>query len=109
MNISLTKFIVYALEKKTSCIMRYYEPNHQKLLKSGIVILDEKERVQEMTEKSQPPATNWCVPAFYYYIAENAVRIAEGIAFGCRTDAPGNYVAWLCTRSPIHTMEMLPV
>lgn len=106
LDFSLTKFIGYALEKKTSCIMRYYEPSHQKLLKSGVVTLDEKERVLEMTEKSQTPTTNWCVPAFYYYTAEDAARIAEGIASGCHTDAPGSYVAWLCSRSPIHAMEM---
>ena len=106
LDFSLTKFIDYAVEKKTSCIMRYYEPSRQKLLKSGVVTLDENERVLEMTEKSQNPATNWCVPAFYYYTAEDASRIAEGIVSGCHTDAPGSYVAWLCSRSTIHAMEM---
>ena len=106
LDFSLTDFIRYARGKNTSCIMRYFEPNHQKLLKSGVVTLDENERVLEMTEKSQTPATNWCVPAFYYYTAEDAARIAEGIASGCHTDAPGSYVAWLCSRAPIHAMEM---
>ena len=86
--------------------MRYYESTHQKLLKSGVVTLDENERVLDMTEKSSTPATNWCVPAFYYYTAKDAARIAEGIADGCHTDAPGSYVAWLCGRSTIHAMEM---
>lgn len=106
LDFSLTKFIDYALEKKTSCIMRYYEASHQKLLKSGVVTLDENERVLKMTEKSQTPATNWCVPAFYYYTASDAARIPEGIAFGCHTDAPGSYVAWLCDKAPIYAMEM---
>ena len=106
LDFSLTQFIDYAREKQTSCIMRYYEPSHQKLLKSGVVTLDENQRVLQMTEKSQTPATNWCVPAFYYYTAEDAARISEGIASGCHTDAPGSYVAWLCTRSVIHAMEM---
>jgi len=106
LDFSLTKFIDYALEKKASCIMRYFEPNHQKLLKSGVVTLDEKERVLQMTEKSKTPATNWCVPAFYYYTAADAARIQEGIASGCHTDAPGSYVAWLCSKSPIYAMEM---
>lgn len=106
LDFSLTKFIAYAREKQTSCIMRYFEPSQQKLLKSGIVTLDEHERVVKMTEKSPEPATHWCVPAFYYYTAEDAARIREGIASGCHTDAPGSYVAWLCTRSVIHAMEM---
>lgn len=106
LDFSMTKFIDYALEKKTSCIMRYFEPSHQKLLKSGVVTLDENQKVLEMTEKSQTPATNWCVPAFYYYTAADAARIPEGIAAGCGVDAPGSYVAWLCKLSPIHAMEM---
>lgn len=106
LDFSMTKFIAYALENKTSCIMRYFEPSHQKLLKSGVVTLDENQKVLEMTEKSQTPATNWCVPAFYYYTAADAARIPEGIAAGCGVDAPGSYVAWLCKRSPIHAMEM---
>lgn len=106
LDFSMTKFITYAQEKKTSCIMRYFEPSHQKLLKSGVVTLDENQKVLEMTEKSQTPATNWCVPAFYYYTAADAARIPEGIAAGCGVDAPGSYVAWLCKLSPIHAMEM---
>ena len=106
LDFSMTKFIAYVLEKKTSCIMRYFEPSHQKLLKSGVVTLDENQKVLEMTEKSQTPATNWCVPAFYYYTAADAARIPEGINAGCGVDAPGSYVAWLCKLSPIHAMEM---
>ena len=106
LDFSMTKFIAYAREKKASCIMRYYESSHQKLLKSGVVTLDENDRVIEMTEKSPAPATNWCVPAFYYYTAADAALIQEGIQAGCPTDAPGSFVAWVCKRTPIYAMEM---
>ena len=29
-----------------------------------------------------------------------------GIAAGCGTDAPGSYIAWLCTQTPVYAMEM---
>ena len=106
LDFSMTKFIDYALEKKTSCIMRYFEASSQKLRRSGVVTLDENQKVLEMVEKPQDPASNWCVPAFYYYTAADAARIPEGIAAGCGVDAPGSYVAWLCKLSPIHAMEM---
>ena len=32
--------------------------------------------------------------------------VADGIAAGCGTDAPGSYIAWLCTVTPVHAMEM---
>ncbi len=40
LDFSLTSFIKYALAKKTSCIMRYYEPSFDKLLKCGVVTVD---------------------------------------------------------------------
>lgn len=106
LDFSLTAFIRYAVEKKTSCIMRYFELSRQRLMKSGVVTLDEHDRVLSMAEKPSEPESSWCVPAFYYYTAEDAARIPEGIAAGCGTDAPGSYVAWLCKRSPVYAMEM---
>ena len=106
LDFSLTRFVAYAAEKGTSCIMRYYEPNEQKLLKCGVVTIDEQDRILEMTEKSPTPATHWCCPPFYYYTREDARLVAAGIAAGCGTDAPGSYIAWLCTQTTVHAMEM---
>ena len=106
LDFSMTGFITYAKEKNASCIMRYYEPTYQKLLKCGVVTIDEDDKILEMTEKSPNPATNWCAPPFYYYTREDAKLIEKGIESGCGTDAPGSYIAWLCTQTPVHAMEM---
>ncbi|MBR7111971.1 MAG: NTP transferase domain-containing protein [Clostridia bacterium] len=106
LDFSLTKFVNYAREKKTSCIMRYFEPRHEKLLKTGVVTVGENDLVLKMTEKSPTPETNWCCPPFYYYTAADAQLVAKGIAEGCGTDAPGSYIAWLCTQTRVHAMEM---
>ena len=106
LDFSLTKFIHYAKEKNASCIMRYYEPEFQKLLKCGVVTIDDDDRVLNMTEKSPTPATNWCCPPFYYYTKADARLVSEGIENGCGTDAPGSYIAWLCTKTTVFAMEM---
>ena len=106
LDFSLTKFIQYAKEKQTSCIMRYFEPELKKLLKSGVVTVDDDDRVLNMTEKSPPPATNWCCPPFYYYTKADARLVQKGIDSGCGTDAPGSYIAWLCRQSAEHAMQM---
>ena len=106
LDFSLTKFIEYAGQKKTSCIMRYYEPEDKKLLKSGVVTIDENDKILDMTEKSPTPATHWCCPPFYYYTKEDAKLVQRGIDSGCGTDAPGSYAAWLCTQTTVHAMEM---
>lgn len=106
LDFSLTKFVSYAKQKNASCIMRYYEPEHVKLLKCGVVTVDGDDKVIDMTEKSPTPATNWCCPPFYYYAKADARLVAKGIECGCGTDAPGSYVAWLCTQSDVYAMEM---
>lgn len=106
LDFSLTQFIEYAKEKNTSCIMRYYEPDNKKLLKCGVVTVDNDDKILNMTEKSPTPATHWCCPPFYYYTKEDAGLVQKGIDSGCGTDAPGSYIAWLCTQTTVHAMEM---
>lgn len=106
LDFSLTKFIAYAKEKNASAILRYYEPNEKKLLKCGVVTIDENDKILAMTEKSPTPATHWCTPPFYYYKKEDARRVKDGIADGCGVDAPGSFIAWLCEKSDVYAMEM---
>ena len=106
LDFSLTTFVAYAQSKKASCVMRYYEPDRTKLLKTGVVTVDENDQILRMTEKSPTPETNWCCPPFYYYTREDARLVEKGIADGCGTDAPGSYIAWLCTQVPVYAMEM---
>ena len=106
LDFSLTKFISYAKEKNTSCIMRYYEANEIKLTKCGIVEIDATDRIISMEEKPRQPKSHWCCPPFYYYTKEDARLVQKGIDSGCGTDAPGSYIAWLCEQTTVHAMEM---
>lgn len=106
LDFSLQEFVRYAHDRKTSCIMRYFEPRHEKLVKCGIVEVDAKDRIISMEEKPAQPKSNWCCPPFYYYTKADARLVPSGIAAGCGTDAPGSYIAWLCTQTPVHAMPM---
>ena len=106
LDFSLTKFIVYAREKGTSCIMRYYEPRIQRLQKSGVAEVDEMDKILHLSEKPAEPKSNWACPPFYYYTKVDARLVQKGIDSGCGVDAPGSYIAWLCTQTEVHAMEM---
>ena len=106
LDFSLTGFIRYAKEKQTSCLMRYYEPNIEKLRKCGVVSVDGEDRIIEMTEKPAEPSSHWCCPPFYFYTQKDAKLVQRGIDCGCGVDSPGSYMAWLCTQVPVHAMEM---
>lgn len=106
LDFTLTEFMKYANEKKTSCIMRYYEPDAARLVKSGVATIDENDKILRLVEKPAEPESNWCCPPFYYYTKEDARLVAKGIEAGCGIDAPGSYIAWLCTQTTVHAMEM---
>lgn len=106
LDFSLTKFVHYAKAKGTSCIMRYYEGVKEKLTKCGVVLIDENDKILDMAEKPSEPKSHWCCPPFYYYTREDVKLVEKGIAGGCGTDAPGSYIAWLCTQTTVHAMEM---
>lgn len=106
LDFSLTRFTKYAKEKGTSCIMRYYEASEQKLTKCGVVEVDACDRIVSMEEKPAQPKSHWCCPPFYFYTREDAKLVKIGIEEGCGVDAPGSYIAWLCTKTPVHAMEM---
>ncbi len=106
LDFSLNSFVKYALEKKNSCVMRYFEPSKAKLVKCGVLEFDDDDKIINMTEKPENPASNWCCPPFYYYTAEDTQKVQQGIDEGCNTDAPGSYISWLCKKTDVYAMEM---
>ena len=106
LDFSLCRFIEYAKEKNSSCIMRYFEPDENRLHKCGVVEIDGSDKILSMVEKPAEPATHWCCPPFYFYTREDAGLVKKGIESGCGTDAPGSYIAWLCGQTTVHAMEM---
>lgn len=106
LDFSLSDFINYFYEKKSTCIMRYYEETLEKLKKSATVKIDENDKVLEMIEKPLEPNSNWCCPAFYIYKKEDVARVKEALDSGCSKDAPGSFISWLYDKSLIHAMKM---
>ncbi len=106
LDFSLTSFLCYAREKGTSCTMRCYEPDENKLHRFGISEIDAQERLLSLEEKPAQPKSHWCTPPFYFYTRADAARIRDAIKDGCGTDAPGSLVAWMCRHSIMHSMEM---
>ena len=106
LDFSLQHFVRYAGRKQTSCVMRFEEPNEERLHKCGVLEIDDNDRIMSMEEKPAEPKSHWVCPPFYYYTAEDAARIPAAIADGCGTDAPGSFIAWLCCHTAVHAMEM---
>ena len=106
LDFSLGSFLSYAEEKRASSVLRYYEPDTERLKKCGVLEIGEDDRILSMVEKPAVPPSHWCCPPFYYFTREDARRVNEGIAAGCGVDAPGSFIAWLSSVSPVYAMEM---
>lgn len=106
LTFSLQRFVDYALEKKAPCTMRYYEADEKRLLRSGIVTVDETDLILRMTEKSPAPETHWVTPAFYFFPKETLPKVKDAIADGCGVDAPGSLIAYLSRKEKVYAMEM---
>lgn len=106
LDFSLTNFISYYEEKKSSCIMRYFTDDKKRLQKSANILIDENELVKEMIEKPEHPISNWCVPAFYIYSREDVPKVKEAIDSGCAKDAPGSFICWLHKKSNVYAYLM---
>ena len=106
LDFSLQSFIKYAREKGTSCVMRFWEENEERLHKVGVAVVDENDRIVEMEEKPAVPKSHWVTPPFYVYRSSDVPLVAKGIAAGCGTDAPGSFIAWLSAETPVHAFPM---
>lgn len=103
---SFRDFVLYALEKGTSCITCHLEPCIPALQKTGVLVTDDDFRVLCMLEKPPVPPSNWAVPPFYFYKAADLKLIEKALVSGCGFDAPGNLIAWLCKKTEMYAWEI---
>ena len=103
---SFQEFVDFAKEKGTSCIMCHEQPSIDKLQRTGVVELDENNRVLGMEEKPQVPKSHWAVPPFYIYLKKDLELVRHAVENGCGKDAPGNLAHYLVDRTVMHAWPM---
>lgn len=106
LDFSLCDFINYFYNKKSTCIMRYYENNLERVKKSAEVQIDNNDLVLSMKEKPINPISHYCVPPFYIYNKNDVKMVSIALEEGCKYDAPGSFIEYLSSKSKIHAMEM---
>lgn len=103
---SFREFVEFAKQKQTSCIMYHEQPSIEKLQRTGVVVLDENNRVLNMEEKPQQPKTHNAVPPFYLYMRKDFDLIRHSLENGCGNDAPGNLAHYLVDHTTMHAWPM---
>ena len=105
-DFSMAGFIKFAENKGTSCVMYHEENELEKQQRTAIITKNADDLITSYAEKPTVPISNMAVPPFYCFRAEDTCRIAEAIADGCHTDAPGSFAAWLSQNTALHAWKM---
>ena len=103
---SFDGFVKYAKEKNSSCIMCHTQPSLERLQRTGVVVLDENNKVLNMEEKPQTPKSTWAVPPFYIYLRKDLDLVRKSVENGCGKDAPGNLAHYMCDHTIMHAWPM---
>ena len=104
---SFQEFVDFAKEKGTSCIMCHEQPSVEKLQRTGVVVLDDQNRVLNMEEKPQVPKSHWAVPPFYIYRKADLDLVRHSVENGCGKDAPGNLAHYMVDHTTVHAWPMI--
>ena len=103
---SFQEFVDFARQKGSSCIMCHEQPSIEKLQRTGVIVMDEHNRVLNMEEKPQQPKSHWAVPPFYIYRKEDLDLVRHSVENGCGKDAPGNLAHYMVEKTVMHAWPM---
>lgn len=103
---SFLEFVDFAKAKGTSCIMCHEQPSIEKLQRTGVIVLDDNDKVLNMEEKPKEPKSHWAVPPFYIYLKKDLEKVRHSVENGCGKDAPGNLAHYMVEQVEMHAWKM---
>jgi len=87
-------------------ICGFEENDPEKLHRTGVIEMDENQRVIGFEEKPQNPKSNIACPAIYVYRKETLSMIKEYLDSGLNPDAPGHFIPWLIKKVQVYVYIM---
>ncbi|HXV63388.1 MAG TPA: sugar phosphate nucleotidyltransferase [Vicinamibacteria bacterium] len=103
---TLEPFVTDYLKKPRNLILRYLEPNRDKLRRTGVAEIDDAGRLVRLVEKPESPPSQWACPALYMLQADAVEELGRYVVERPSADALGSFIAWLAPRLPVFTHEM---
>ena len=103
---SLEAFVADYEANPRNLILRYREPDRDKLKRTGVAEIVDDGRLVRLEEKPENPATAWACPALYILEADALSELRTYVTEKPGADALGSFIAWLAPRVALFTHEM---
>jgi len=105
-DFTLNDLITYFFSVNNDCIMIHEETNIEKLKKTGVAEISNDFTVVSFKEKPAEPNSFYAVPPFYIYKKETLPLFGKYLSEGNNSDAPGNFIEWLCKQKKVMAYHM---
>jgi len=100
--LSFPRFVEFFSQCDTDCITAHREDDIARLRKTGVIEMDGKGRVISFEEKPEHPRSLYACPPLYILKRETLRLVSEYLGSNQNSDAPGHFIEWLASRSPLH-------
>lgn len=91
-------------EGRENTVLALHEPDRQKLQRTGVLALDDANRVLELHEKPQEPPSSWACPSIYGLRAEALGRLDGYLTDGHSADEIGRFIAHLVSQQRVRAV-----
>lgn len=91
----------YFLAENRHMVVALPEKDPDKLQHTGVLELDEKNRVLRLHEKPSIPPSTWSCPPLYFLLPSACEHLKALMAFDAAPDAPGHFIDYLCRRETV--------
>ncbi len=71
------------------------------LQRTGVLALDDQDRVRRLHEKPTTPLSNWCCPPLYFLQPSARKHLGTLVETETAPDAPGHFIDYLCRREHV--------
>ncbi len=99
----LAHFVSWAIDRRADCIATHPQPDLARLRRTGVIELDDNDRVLSFEEKPTHPRSEWAVPPLYCFLGRSLREILPRyLAAGHDPDAPGSFIPFLLSLHPVY-------
>jgi glucose-1-phosphate thymidylyltransferase len=102
----LEPILQYFIKRNNHCIVALPEFDETKLKRTGVLLIDEDNRVLKLYEKPKRPPSKWFSPALYFLLPSLWSELNEFIQISNNHDELGYFIDYLCQEGTVYAYKL---